>query len=79
MAFYVKLEKHAEDSKSATYSFWTVPEHLGELKSDKSSGEVLLLLPVVGDEQERLFARAAMKLRREWQQGRLPESTEWAS
>ena len=79
MAFYVKIVKQTEKSASVMYSFWSVPESVGTLEIDKTSGEVTLLSPLKGDEQERVFMRAAVKLRREWQEGRLPDSTEWAS
>jgi hypothetical protein len=79
MAFYVKIEKRDETPESATYAFWSAPDNAGSLRIDKASGEVSLLTPIGGDERALLYTRAAMKLRREWQQGRLPDAAEWAS
>jgi hypothetical protein len=79
MAFYVKIEKCAEDELAARYRFWSVLDNCGELEIDKRSGEVRLLAQINGDQQGHLFNRAAVKIMREWKLGSLPDVTEWAS
>jgi len=80
MAFYVKIKKIHEDSRSANYSFWSDPARMGFLNFDKISGEIKLVEPAADDSQGRVFMRAAMKLKREWEGGGcLPQVAEWAS
>lgn len=79
MAFYVKLNKIFEDSSIAKYSFGNGEAPLGSLTIDKSSGEVTLLEPLSGDDKSLFFNRAGAKIRKEWKEGRFPDSTEWAS
>ena len=79
MAFYVKIEKCAEDNLMAKYRFWSVQDNCGEFEINKQSGEIKLLAQADGDQQGHLFNRAAVKIMREWKQGRLPDMTEWAS
>lgn len=79
MAFYVRIEKRSETAELAVYEYWSHEDSRGTLQLNKSSGEVSPLQNIAGDEQGNLFMRAAMKLRREWKEGRLPEVTEWAS
>jgi hypothetical protein len=79
MAFYVKIEKRSETEELVIYEYWSKEDLRGKLQLNKSSGEVFPLENIPGDEQGSLFMRAAMKLRREWKDGRIPEVTEWAS
>jgi hypothetical protein len=79
MAFYVRIEKRSETAELAVYEYWSKEESRGSLQLSKSSGEVSPLRGTSGDERGDLFMRAAMKLRREWKEGRVPEVVEWAS
>lgn len=79
MAFYVKIEKRSETAEIATYKYWSKEDSVGTLQLNKISGEVSPLQSIRGDDQGQIFMRAAMKLRREWKEGRMPDVTEWAS
>ena len=79
MAFYVKLNKIFEDAIVAKYSYGRGDDALGSLAIDKLSGEVTLLEPLKGDEENLFFNRAGAKIRKEWKEGRFPDLTEWAS
>lgn len=79
MAFYVRIEKRSETAELVVYEYWSKEDLRGTLQLSKSSGEVSPLKRISGDERGDLFMRAAMKLRREWKEGRIPEIAEWAS
>jgi len=79
MAFYVRIEKRSETDELVLYDYWSKEESRGTLQLSKLSGDVSPIKSISGDEQDHLFMRAAMKLRREWREGRFPDSTEWAS
>ncbi len=79
MAFYVRIEKRSETAELVVYEYWSKEDSRGTLQLSKGSGEVFPLKGISGDDRGDLFMRAAMKLRREWKKGRVPEITEWAS
>jgi len=79
MAFYVKLNKISENESAVQYSFETDPARLGVMELSKSNGESKLVQPMPGDESLHCYTRAAVKVRREWSEGRLPQALEWAS
>lgn len=79
MAFYIKLQKVAEDNEVARYSFEGEEHRRGLLEFKKGTGEAVLIEPMAGDQQMHCFNRAAVKVARAWREGGLPESLEWAS
>lgn len=79
MAFYIRIEKRSETAELVVYEYWSKESSRGTLQLSKASGDIAPLNGVSGDERGDLFMRAAMKLRREWKEGRIPEITEWAS
>jgi len=79
MAFYVAVTKIEESAVSARYRFETASDRVGLFEINKTTGDVVLLEPMAGDENEHCFNRAAVKVLRGWREGQLPEFTEWAS
>ncbi|MBV9494353.1 MAG: hypothetical protein JOZ54_08900 [Acidobacteria bacterium] len=79
MAFYIEINKESEDARAAQYRFEADRQGVGRFEIDKATGQVELLSPMPGDEKEKVFQRAAVKIIREWREGRLPERAEWAS
>jgi hypothetical protein len=78
LAFYIKIRKIFEDGDSARYSFED-NKRTGILAIAKTTGEVVVLEPLPGDDSEILSSRAGAKLTKEWREGRFPEEAEWAS
>lgn len=79
MAFYIKIEKVGEDSEKAVYQFIGDREAVGKFSISKDSGELHLLEGMPGDVDEGAYRRASIKIFREWRNGNLPETAEWAS
>ena len=79
MAFYIKIEKTVESDSTVRYSFESDRSRRGLLEIDKKTGEALVIEPMPEDERMHCFNRAAVKIIREWKQGRFPQLMEWAS
>lgn len=79
MAAYVRIQKLSEDPAVARYSFSTDDRAFGKVSFDKQSGTAKLDEGLDGDANDANFWRAAAKLRKEWQAGRMPDFTEFAS
>lgn len=79
MGFYVKIEKAAETEHIVRYAFEGDHGHRGLLEFNKATGESTLVEPMPNDERLHCFNRATVKITREWREGRLPQSLEWAS
>ncbi|MET3518174.1 hypothetical protein ABIC63_005986 [Pseudacidovorax sp. 1753] len=79
MGFYVKIEKTFETETVAQYTFEGDHGLKGLLALDKTKGEVTLVEPMPGDDRMHCFNRAIVKITREWREGRLPQTLEWAS
>lgn len=79
MAFYLKIEKTNEEKDKAIYRFTGDGGKSGLFEINKKSGELLLLEPMFGDENQNAYKRASIKILREWREGSLPSMTEWAS
>ena len=79
MAFYIDIRKESETAQAARYRFEADTKRTGLFEIDKATGRVELLSPMPGDEKEKFFQRAAVKIVREWREGRLPDRVEWAS
>jgi hypothetical protein len=79
MAFYIKIQKTTEDDAAVRYAFESDEGGHGLLELNKQTGEAVLIEPMPGDQQRHCFNRAAVKVAREWRDGRLPKELEWAS
>jgi hypothetical protein len=79
MAFYVRINKIAENEAVASYRFEGDLHRTGSFDINKQTGEISLVEPMPGDEKGHAFSRAAAKIMKEWKQGSLPETAEWAS
>jgi hypothetical protein len=79
MAFYIQIRKICEVESSADYVFESDQGRRGVLGFNKLTGEASLIEPMPGDEKNRCFIRAAVKVGREWKAGKLPDMMEWAS
>lgn len=79
MGFYVKIEKTSETEQAARYAFEGDHGRRGTLEFNKATGEATLVEPMPEDERLHCFNRAAVKITREWREGRLPQTLEWAS
>lgn len=95
MAVYIPLIKVSEDARFAEYHFGGrsvyVPDkrrpkrlrehasHFGRLRIDKANGEVVLVSAMPEDENGFCFARAAFKVKSDWEAGSLPDRTSWSS
>lgn len=79
MAFYIQISKIDESEQAARYRFEGDGGKSGIFEIAKSSGEVTLIEPMPDDEKGHFFNRAAVKILKEWREGVLPETSEWAS
>ncbi|MBB6583781.1 hypothetical protein [Ralstonia solanacearum] len=83
----IGMRREAEDLKSATYRFTTeryvddtsTGPVSGTLSIDKQTGAIKLVVPMPGDDEKRVFIRAAQKIGRHWAQGNLPETTTYVA
>ena len=83
----IGIRREAEDLKSATYRFTTqryvnnasTGPVSGTLSIDKQTGSIKLVVPMPGDDEKRVFIRAAQKIGRHWSQGNLPENTAYVA
>ncbi|HDR9503496.1 hypothetical protein [Burkholderia cepacia] len=79
----IGIRREAEDSEFATYRF-TTERYVGDISTGpvsgvlsigKKTGSITLVIPMPGDNEKRVFIRAAQKIGRHWSQGNLPETT----
>ena len=79
MAIYLDIQKTSENGDAVSYLYRTTDNREGEFQINKISGEIRLKRLAPGDEEENLFRRAAHKITKHFREGRLPETTCWAS
>jgi hypothetical protein len=79
VAFYIRISKRDESESSAHYVYESDQGRRGVLNLNKVTGEATMTEPMPGDEKRHCFSRAAIKIRREWKERKLPEILEWAS
>lgn len=79
MGLYIKITKTYEDSEVAHYTFSPDGERFGKIEVNKSSGEMVSIEPMEGDDRDLFVTRAAARLRQVIKDGVCPESAEWAS
>jgi hypothetical protein len=79
MAIYITIRKVADSPDSAEYTYGTSEDRVGRLRLNKSTGDVSIIQPALGDDQSRLYLRAAHKIKKHWSRGETPEITCWAS
>jgi hypothetical protein len=81
MAIYIQIKKVAETETSATYEFSSDFDagKFGQLKIDKTCGEIQELLPYPEDLEKMKFARAARKVWLNHKKGEYPEVTSWSA
>jgi hypothetical protein len=78
MAVLIDIEKRSESGATVEYQYSVGSRH-GVFVLDTSTGEIELLDSMLGDDQGRLFARAAYKIRKCWEAGEVPNKATWAS
>ncbi len=78
MAVYIEITKVSECDSEALYRYET-RSGAGKFSVSKSTGEIRVIEQLEGDEQGKLFARAAHKIQRAFEHGELPDREEWAS
>jgi hypothetical protein len=66
-----------EDPAAAQYQF-TTDTRVGSFKINKSTGNVKLINETLGDAAGQHFDRVAIKIRRAWKTGQLPDFAESA-
>jgi hypothetical protein len=84
----VNVRKEDENDTSCTYSFTCLKYReleagrseaagpvTGQLSIRKSDGKLKLLVPMPGDHEQRVVARAAQVIIRHWRNGEYPNST----
>jgi hypothetical protein len=78
---FLRRTREARGSVEYTYSATEGLEgDSGVLEIDRQSGEIRVLRHVGGSiDADRLWERAAMKLRRAWRAGELPDELLWVS
>lgn len=79
MATYIEIDKISEDEYFALFSYRDENGRLGQIKLDKRLGKTTLIEAAVGDEVGGLYTRASYKILEHWRDGKLPDSTCWAS
>ena len=78
MAIYIEIEKLSEDDDGAEYTFASTEGNGGTLRLNKRSGLTQLVMSK-GDPEQRLYGRAAHKVRVAWEGGTCPDRLVWAS
>ena len=79
MAFHISIVRIRDDNLIASYPLVSDNERAGVFTIVKSNGVVSLEEQMPGDQDGRMFTRAAIKIMRAWKGGDLPLSAEWAS
>lgn len=80
MAIYLRIVKVHESSAQADYEFMDASEErIGRLRVDKKTGESSLIKNMPGDPDDRMFLRAAYKLKKQFDSGVLPDLTVFAA
>ncbi|HEU0174766.1 MAG TPA: hypothetical protein VFV58_10925 [Blastocatellia bacterium] len=79
MADYIEIDKLSEDERFAFFSYQDEGGSVGQIKLDKKLGKITLVEAAASDENGGLFTRACCKILEHWSDGKLPDSTYWAS
>ena len=79
MATYVEIDKLSEDEYFALFSYRIEEGRVGQIKMDKKLGKTTLVEAAAGDEMGNMYTRASYKILEHWREGKLPDSTCWAS
>jgi hypothetical protein len=79
MAIYIEIDKLSEDEYFAVFSYRDEEGRVGQIKLDKKLGKTTLVKAAAGDEHGGLYTRASYKILEHWRNGKLPDSTCWAS
>jgi len=69
MAVYLDIHKVGESDLLAEYTYTTVDERVGRFTIDITTGEATLIACAPGEQENRLFARAARKVWLSWKGG----------
>lgn len=62
------VEIELEDDEFALYRFGFDGAHFGMFQLAKHTGQVMMIHPLVNDENSEIFRRAAVKIRRKWRE-----------
>lgn len=79
MALYIQIRKIEDTKDLAKFSYSSDSVNFGYVMLNKQTGEVTQVAASPDDADGRYFVRTAAKLRNEWQSGRIPDVTQWAS
>ncbi len=81
MAIYIQIRKIEETNSLAVYEFTRDPDEgqAGQLRIDKSSGDIREMQSHPDDTDKRLYVRAARKVFLHHQKGEYPENTSWSA
>ncbi|MGH9753627.1 MAG: hypothetical protein ACREA2_12665 [Blastocatellia bacterium] len=79
MAAYIEIDKLSEDEHFALFSYQDEEGRVGQIKLDKKLSKTTLVKAAAGDEHGGLYTRASYKILEHWRNGKLPDSTCWAS
>lgn len=79
MGFYIKITKSHEDDDVVHYNFSPDGHNFGKIEVSKSTGEMVSIEPMKGDERGLFVSRAAARLKQVIKDDVYPESAEWAS
>ncbi len=79
MAIHLDIRRTRITADSAEYTYGTVDVREGKFRILLTSGETQLIEATPGDIEQRLYLRAAHKIKQAWPEGNLPETAVWAS
>lgn len=79
MAIYIEIDKLSEDEYFALFSYRDEDGCEGKVRLDKKLGKTILVEAAPSDKTGTLYTRVSYKILRCWQEGKLPDSTCWAS
>lgn len=79
MAVYIEIKKLSETASGVVYSYAVSHDRTGRVLVDVGRGVVRLLEAAPGDESGRGSCKVIHKLKQHLKEGRMPDSTCWAS
>ena len=79
MATHLDIRRTRITADSAEYTYGTVDVRDGKFRILLTSGETQLIEAAPGGIEQRLYLRAAHKIKTAWLEGNLPETAVWAS
>jgi|GEM_PF-2483169 len=79
MAVYIDIKKKETKEREVVYSYAVEALPPGLLSINTENGEVSQLKEIDSDNDEMLFARAAHKVKKAFDNGDLPDVLVWAS